>query len=244
MDRIFSILILGGFLIKGTICMKTISISIEKEDYYMGEEINLSVKYKNETKSTIKFKDPIKTWEVSLRTVNSDDNVEDVHFGKIFYTKIREDFVRATIEEADTVELDPGGEYQFTDNIAKRWPEVFIPGYFTLQVMDETNDDMTIYSNQLKIKILFSEDSPPALLNIAADTERTSFYRRWAMEWLQKIYPDFILKLPAEDEDEPPSENDENFNMQQVDHFKKWWAEKRNTKQVRVKIENINKGYF
>ena len=213
---------------------KEIRLDIIGSNFIVGGSIPVKIIYKNNSRQTIAFKEPEKTWEVKLVVINGKAEANEVPFGKIFYREISEDFSRTTIEEAEMISLGTGMQYMFECDISERWPELFVPGENIVYIADKTDDTQTYKSNSATIKVVFSAESVENLLRIVENGQSSYDARLFGMNYLRKFYPDMNLIL------EPATDREKAKNHIMINKFKSWWEYNKNTEGVNSIIRHIN----
>lgn len=209
----------------------------------MGEALPLQVTYTNRSEQPIVFRQPEKTWSVFLDVRTRDEpEGEELPLGKRFYREVEPGFVRITVEEADEITLEADQVYRFDDDLAARWPEIFIPGDYTFRIADRSDDADLAFSNTLTLRVLFAQETVPTLLTMVADTAQTPFYRNWAASWLRQLKSDFEVQLPEEGEME--SAEEAAFNTLAVQRFTVWWTSAQRSTQVADAIARINAAHI
>lgn len=170
---------------------KLIELAAPKRKFSLGESVPIGIRYTNQTAGTMEFRDPKKTWEVQL-TIGD----VDVPFGKILR---HHDGVMLSwsVEEAEKVVLVPRAKHSFEYDAGKRWPERLIPGINRLQVRDLTDDNETVLSNPIEIRVEYSAATFPALLGIVGDEAATVDAKAFAEQWLKRVYPGFSTVAEA-----------------------------------------------
>ena len=170
---------------------KLIELAAPKRTFSLGESIPIGVRYTNLTSGAMELRDPIKTWEVQL-TVGA----VDVPFGKILR---HHDGVMLSwsVEKADKIVLVPSGKHSFEYDAGKRWPERFVPGLVRLQVKDLTDDNETVLSNPIEIRVEYSHGTFLALLAILEDSATAVDGKAFAEKWVKRVYPKFTTVVAA-----------------------------------------------
>ncbi len=170
---------------------KLIELAAPKRSFSLGESIPIGVRYTNLLSVPMEFRDPKKTWEVQL-TVGGGD----VPFGKILR---HHDGVLLSwsVEDADKIVLAPGGKHSFEYDAGKRWPEHFAPGLNRIQVKDLTDDNETVLSNPVEIRVEYSAATFLALLAILEDEAATVDGKVFAEKWVKRVYPGFTTVAGA-----------------------------------------------
>ena len=235
---------------------KTIHIALldQAERFELGDPLSLIVKYFNASDGPISFREPAKTWEVRLAVRRrpaqagakpgeeangeTEDDPQQPAFGRIILEEIPGEGSSYSVEPADVIELDPGQEYSFKEDIGRRWLDLFPPGIHEVKVIDESVDDERVESNQIDVAVTFAPDSFSRLLGVAASAEAPLDARAFAREWIRRFRPDFDLTL------EDPSEAAAAENRRQIDAAREWWAANAGAPEVLEQIEVINRSAF
>jgi len=213
---------------------KQISLSISDTNHAVGGSIPISVTYTNQGNNPISFRDPEKTWEVKLKIINQNAEVNQAPFGRIFFYQ-GNGFERTTIEEADDISLNPKQSHTFKIDAGNRWAKLFSPGWSILQVIDQSDDNEIIASNTAKLHIIFSDNSFINLLSIIANKNHSEDTRLFALDWIKKMYSDFIFYIHE------PTNVEELSNHKMIQDAQNWWQINKRTPDVLNKIVEINK---
>lgn len=229
---IWIILLIGGCIMHTDTNMKKITISHIQRTFEVGGSVPITVTYTNQSNSQISFRDPEKTWEVQLM-VNFKGQEKQVPFGRLFFYE--EDGIEYTsIERAEEILLSPGEKHTFHVDAGKRWPELFPTGKCTVQIIDRSEDEITIESNTIEFNVLFSENSFVNLLNIASEESTSIDSKRFASDWINKFNPDFRIFI------ENPSENQKIENRKTIQNILRWWENNKKDHEVLEKISEFN----
>jgi hypothetical protein len=191
---------------------KSIELAAPKRVFSLGGSIPIGVRYTNRSTSTLELRDPQKTWEVQLVAGG-----QTVSFGKIL-RYAGEGRVRWSIETAETFSLAPGEQHSFQYDAGKRWPERFAPGANSLQVKDVTDDNETVLSNSITVRVEFTAETIPALLTILETEESSPDSKVFAEAWVRRFHPAYTN--PAEG--------------------RAWWAQNGASAAVTAAIAKIN----
>ncbi len=170
---------------------KTIELAAPTRVFSLGGAIPIGVRYTNGSGKRMEFSDPKRTWEVQIKI-----GAMQVAFGKIM-RYAGEGKVRWSIEDAETIVLEAGGKHAFEYDAGKRWPEHFVPGLNRLQVTDLTDDNETVLSNPIEIRVEYSAATFPALLGILGDEAGTVDGKAFADKWVKRVYPGFATVAEA-----------------------------------------------
>lgn len=212
---------------------KEIVVATEEITRSLGGSVPVTISYFNRTNGDMSLREPVKTWEVKLLAGRPDEKPAEVPFGRIFYYKSG-DLERRTIESAETIELEPGGVYEFEYDVGQRWPELFVPGVNVLRVKDVWDDEETVFSNDIEVNVIYDEFTFPALLAIAENEESTVDSCRFASRWISQIYKDF--HLTTEDvTDDQQEENHESIAAARI-----WWEAHGKDAETLKLVESLN----
>ena len=170
---------------------KLIELAAPKRNFSLGESIPIGVRYTNLTTVAMEFQDPKKTWEVQLTLGET-----DLPFGRIL-RDVAGRKLSWSAEDAEKVVLAPGAKHSFEYDAGKRWPERFVPGLNRLQVKDLTDDNETVLSNPIEIRVEYSTATFPALLGILSDEAATVEGKAFADKWVRRVYPGFATVSEA-----------------------------------------------
>jgi hypothetical protein len=213
---------------------REIRLTMRQTRFAVGEAIPITVTYVNRGAQPLTFRDPAKTWEVGLSVTASDGGVQRVQFGRLFRQNFGQ-MSRMTLESADEITLEPEKEYAFECDAGERWPWLFPAGFYRLQVNDRTNDDFTLFSNEIDIAVVLTVKSVGRLLDLVADEKAELASRQYAADWIQRIYPPFLMHLTE------PTPAQKLTNQEMLDVAGAWWRAHRGTTEVKEKIDAINK---
>jgi hypothetical protein len=212
---------------------KEVVVATEEITRSLGGSVPVTISYFNRTNGDMSLREPAKTWEVKLLSGSLDEKSAEMPFGRIFYYKSG-DLERRTIENAETIELEPGGVYEFEYDVGQRWPELFVPGVNVLQVKDVWDDDETVFSNEIEVNVIYDESTFPALLAIAGNEESTVDSCQFASHWISQIYNDFHLAT-GDITDDQKEENRDSIAAARI-----WWDAHGNDTETLELIESLN----
>lgn len=217
-----------------------IRISVEDGKHSLGGSIVLTANYLNTSDGSVSFREPIKMWEVKLQVIHNPDKkqegtVEEVPFGRIFYYKRDDGLERSTIEEAETISLAPDEQYQFNYDVAARWPDFFLPGTNLANIIDLSDDDVTLVSNQIPSQVVYDESTFPILLATVSDKEAPIESREFAVARIKKNYPAFAFVVKKD-----VSVQDQDDNNKQLIQAQLWWQSHANDVNVKQLMETLN----
>ncbi len=170
---------------------KLIELAAPKRVFSLGGPIPIGIRYTNRSGGEIRFRDPKKTWEVQLAI-----GAVDVAFGKILRYQSGS-LVDWSVEEAEMIVLAAGGKHSFEYDAGKRWPEHFAPGANRIQVKDLTDDNETVLSNPVEVRVEYSAATFLALLAILEDEAATVDGKVFAEKWVKRVYPGFTTVAGA-----------------------------------------------
>lgn len=198
-------------------------IILTKQNYYLGESIPIEIIYSNQATTTVSLKDPAASFEVEMHVIDADTQ-EDLSYtmGQISTTVFdeAEDQYALVIPEPESIEVAPTSEYRFHSDLNER---LFLrAGKFDCFLTDSGNE-----SEHIEINISLKESELPYLMTYAMDTQQEYGRREWAMEWIQELYPEFILKLPLKDSPENVVKEYEQFNQERHKEFIVWMESKK-----------------
>jgi len=213
---------------------KEIVIAPEKVSCPLGGPVPLVVRYVNRTNGTLSFREPAKTWEVKLLVGRPGAGPAEVPFGRIFVYKSG-DLERRTIEDAETIVLQPGGVHEFKYDVGRRWPELFVPGVNLVGIKDESDDAETVFSNKIEVRAAYDKSTFPLLLAIVADEQSTVDSCRFAAYWISRLYPGFEIATGA------VTDEQRNENRKRIDLARAWWDAHGKDAETVKRIENLNR---
>jgi len=156
----------------------------------LGGAIPIIIRYMNGESTAISFPEPAKTRAVHLLIGRRKEEPQEVSLGRVFYQKSG-DVERWTREDAETITLAPGEQYEFTYDAGQRWPELFALGANLVQLKDRADEVRTVFSNTLEIDVAYDASTFPRLLEILSSEESTVDSREFAEEWIKKLHPGF-----------------------------------------------------
>jgi hypothetical protein len=211
---------------------KQIRIALRQAQFQLGEPILLEVVYVNRGNRPLSFREPARTWEVMLSVEAASGESNQVSFGRLMHYQSGE-LSRVSIEDAQQIELLPGGEHRFSEELWMRWPELWKPGRTTLHVTDQSHDAETLRSNALAIDISFTFASVGYLLALVRHPTTSEHGRIIASEWLSRLHPlDPFVAAPTGDQIAR--------NAQTLDAWEHWWMQAREQPEVAAAIAAIN----
>lgn len=204
--------------------------------YSLGGPILISVRYLNHSRQPRSMREPARTWEVQLSICNQQNPAVDMPFGRLFF--FQHDGLEArSIEEAEIITLAPGATYEFRYDIGERWPERFLPGLNTVYIKDLTDDERTVTSNELGLRLAYDQSTVPALLAIADNPDAGEDALQAVQHWIGELRPDF--RLATGEIDQAGHEH----NRHLIQQTRAWWAAKGDSPEIRARIEQINRRF-
>ena len=212
---------------------KEIRLSLPRPRAVLGEPLVVEVAYVNRSNAPMSFRDPARTWEVMLSITDSRGEAQRAPFGRIF-RQAAGGVSRNVVEDASEIELEPGSEHKFTVDAWNRWPALFHPGRFQLQVIDRSSDVQTFLSNTVELAIAVARESVPLLLKLAADEKAPAEARQAAVEGLARLRP--ALRIQTDD----PTPAQVRKNAAALREFETWWAENKDSEAVAETMARIN----
>ncbi len=81
------------------------------------------------------------------------------------------------------------------------------------------------------------------LLNIALSQSEKIWKRRWCLKWIQRINPEFNLKLSSEEETVLEKKQTVEFNEKASKEFLTWWEVNKNSAAVQEIFKEIELKY-
>jgi len=205
-------------------------IKFNKNMYDLGTPVSIEITYDNQTDDVIVIPDPSKSLDVLMRAVDMKTNEEmNYTMGKIIVTEIDRASGQFAISEppVSKIEIKPGLPFVTTSDLNEKL--YLHPGKFDCSLKDKSEE-----SNHVQVTIKFTKTSVDYLFGLAKDIDHTYGRREWAMEWLQKLYPDFKLNLPLEDDTSSIKTQKEASNKLVYDHFSEWWNNNKATKNMEL----------
>lgn len=194
-------------------------ISFQKASYVLGEPIPVQVRYRNETRETVRIDNPEKSTGVFMHAVYQPTG-EDLSYPMVPEDHIvlepgTDEYVLST-PPVEKIEIPPGEALMFSTDLNQRV-------YLRRGKFDCVLTDNDVESNHVEIEIVSTRETVDYLLAYARDPNQEYGRREWAMEWLQKIDPNFELKLSdPSDSDEVKAAN-EARNQANIDAFTRRW---------------------
>lgn len=219
---------------------KEIIIALEKKTFSLGEPMGLAVVYRNISEAPLSFPDPARTWSVGLQVTAPDGTVQHIRFGKKMRHRTANGAEVTTLEQVDTIALEPGTEHRFLFSLSDRCPDVLPPGTHTLAVVDSTDDKGDVSSNRLTITIQFTEASVPLLLDVLATSTNSLFRREWAALWLKELNPDVASQIAWDTDSDTLQEEDEHVIRNEVDQYRMWWLGFKDSDALRPALDRVN----
>lgn len=193
--------------------------------YNLGESIPVEITYRNNAGRRIVTENPAKSFDITMHLTDL-GNDEDLNYtmGRMRVTiidKASDRYVSA-MPPPDTIILEPDSSVTFSSDLNDRL--YLRPGNFLCFLTE-----LERQSNQIKIEIKFTRESVLSLAKVAQNENQEYGRREWAMDWLAKLYPDFKLKLSAEEDSAEVRKQNETYNGNIIDSFMKWWDANRNS---------------
>lgn len=198
-------------------------IELAKQSFYLGESIVVTVSVENNTKEALSIADPAASFDVEMHAVDK-ANQEDLSYtmGIVEATILEggQDEWALSVPVPDTITIAAASAYVFETDLNERL-------YLRDGVFDVFVSDIESGTALEEITIKFRMAALPYLSKIAMDQQQSYSRREWAMEWIQKLYPEFILKLRSENTPAALVQKDEEYNQIQYNALVKWCEEKR-----------------
>lgn len=219
---------------------KEIIIDLIKPTFTLGEHVELAVSYRNISDVPISFPDPARTWLVGLNVTAENGTTQRVHFGKKMRYRTENGAEASSFEQVNTITLEPGAAHRFSFPIYERCPDLFPLGKHTLAVVDLTEDNHSLSSNQLATTMVFSAMSVPLLLDELATATNAPFRREWASLWLQELNPNFAPPLISDSDPDAEEADVERLMSEEIEKYRTWWNTFRTSRDLADAVARVN----
>ncbi len=207
-----------------------ITVSLKHTQVTLEGEIRLTVRYTNVSPSTLHRREPAKCWETRLVVQDSHHRSLEVRLGRL--TRVNTGQVsRVIVEDAQEIELAPGGSFEFEVDAGAGWPELFRLGRATVQIIDEMYNP-PVASSTASIQVVYGTTTPEALLAVLRSDIRSAEARHHAAVWLDALHGPPLL--PAERAGTPHALGAAS------DKFEAWWKQHQDSSDVKNRIEELN----
>lgn len=194
----------------------TMKISLDKTNYFLGEEILVNIDYQNQTSIAITIPDPQNSFDAEVHLLDV-INQEDLSYsmGVSETTIMGNEQWALSVPVPDNINIAPNAIYHFLTDVNERL--YLRPGKFSIFVTDVDSK-----SEPIEISITLNKTALSHLSFIAVSTDQNYSRREWAMTNVQEIYPRFILKLPDESDSTRTITENEKYNQLQYQTFMTW----------------------
>lgn len=215
---------------------RSIELKPSKPQFVLGRAIDLRVVYSNPTGEPWKLEQPessagVKVWYV--RTGEAKPLRMGFSFSKMTATEVRlsngtQQVVYSGPPRTE-IEIPPGGKHELTADIYSKWTEDLAPGEYQVWVEDA---GQKLQSNRCRFSLAFTKESVPALLETAAVEKEMPAKRKWCARWLQRIQPDFELKLKEAKTPPEAAKKIAEENAAAIRGFKAHWEKVKDSREI------------
>lgn len=133
------------------------------------------------------------------------------------------------VQPRSTMEIKAGATHELVIDLYSRWSEDIVPGEYVAWIEDA---EQKLKSNQCTFVLSYSKESIPLLLASAAKEDELPAKRKWCTSWLQKIKPDFVLKLKTDKDSPETARKILEDNATTIRQFKEFWQSARDSKPI------------
>jgi hypothetical protein len=230
----FAAYVLTALSVTGMHGELSMNISFTKTTFVLGEPIPAEVVYSNTAKATVNLPDPSQSLDVIMHVVNKESQ-EDLNYtmGEVKATVLDSaaDQYALDVPVVPEIKISAASEFRFDIDLNSRL--YLRPGEFDCFLTDPDGE-----SNHMEIVIEYTKTSVDYLIPYAMDQNQTYGRREWAMEWIQKIYPNFDLKLPDEETGAEQKVQFEKYNNEKYNEFLAWWESYKDKIDIKQSIKN------
>ena len=224
--------------------IKEITVALNKEEFVLGEPLPLAVTYKNVSGSSLQFEEPDKRRGVYIDAVSTYGESNRLRLMPVKVEELEDGATAYVAPEAKTISLAPGRTYDFSVDVVERFVSMFPPGEYRLKIIDKSDRNRPVESNEVTIRMRFVEESIPRLMSIVGGESRESSFRYWAASWLQKLKADFRPQFAAPGAPDSIRQGCREATRLELEKVRAWWATAQNSEATRATIRGINDAYF
>ena len=227
----YTIIALGVAGMHGDLSM---NIRFKNSTFVLGEPVPAEVVYSNITEAAIHISDPSQSLEVLMHLVDKDSK-EDMNYtmGEVKATVLDSgaDQYALDVPVVPEIQISAASEFRFDTDLNNRL--YLRPGKFDSYLTDPDGE-----SNHVEILIEYTNTSVEYLIRYAMDHNQTYGRREWAMEWIQKIYPNFKLELPYAETTTEEKAKYEAYNNEKYREFSAWWESYKDKINIQQSVKN------
>lgn len=224
--------------------IKEITVALNKKEFILGESLPLAVSYRNVSGAPLQFEQPDKRPGVYLDLASTYGESNRLRLMRIRIEELEDGAMAQVAEEAKTISLAPGRTYDFSVDLVERFASMFPPGEYRLKIIDKTDRNQSIESNEAPARIQFVGESVPRLMNVVGNETNESSFRYWAASWLQKLKADFRPQFAVPGDPDSVRQGCREATRLELDKVRAWWATAQNSDATRAAIRNINDAHF
>jgi len=223
-----------------------IRVAFDKEAYALGLPILMKVTYRNQGGTDWESADPAAS-DWSLVRYKPLDRKHPFGFmlGKRRVTAVKlpggQTGHATWVHTPARVVIKRGKSHEFTVDLYSHWQTAFFPREFIAWFVHERQDGKMITSNRATFRLVFAEESVPALLATAINEEKGSGKRKWCLKWLRKFSPGLQLRIAPEGAPEETRGRNARLNQKAAEDFLKYWKAYVGTGKAKEIIEEINR---
>lgn len=207
-----------------------ISLTASTGHVGMASSLVVAVQYSNETNRAFHFREPAKRWETRLQIRGEEGEVHEVRLGRLTRVPTQHGS-RIIVEPANDIDLPPGGRYEFELDVGRKWPELLPPGRHFLRIIDELWEPPP-RSPEAEVTIVYDAATPPHLLALLRDTQRSDEARGFAARWLDALNPQFNAR-------EALRSSVEALHAA-VGRYEEWWRQQSGNSQVLARLSALS----
>ena len=211
-----------------------IQVTFPNSKMSLGGPMPLEIQVKNLQAKTLVFKEPQRVWEFQMAFQNrSNENIQ-LPFGRLTHSSEGKDVHRVIVEEAKDIQLSSEEKHSFDFDAGLRWPERFVLGRQTLQVVSLQFDGFEISSNKFEIFCVYDQGTFPRLVSLASKSDATLDERTFAFKGMAMLDARFTLDLPKDG-------SRARMERELLKQAEAWWKAEREAPGVIANIEKLNK---
>ncbi len=215
---------------------RSIEIKPAKTLFVLGGPIDLGVVYSNPPGEPWKLEQPessagVKVWYEPVGKGNSARM--GFSFSKMTIKQVRlpdgrDQRVYAAPPRTE-IEIQPGAKHELTVDIYSKWTEDLAPGEYEVWVEDV---GQKLKSNRCTFTLAFNKESVPLLLETASAEKEMPAKRKWCAHWLQKLKPDFELKIKGDKDSPEAVRKMAEENAAAIRGFKEHWEKVKSSRET------------
>jgi hypothetical protein len=236
---------------------KKILLQSDQKLVSLGAPYNLRVKYVNDGKNDWVLNEPSTAFDVNVICIRPGRAAlrQIFKLGKINEFDGKDEFGRIVkmgkLPDERKILIGPKNFYEFVINFGERWGERdgyginkddwWDTGTFEVWIQDAGEK---IASNRIVLTVNYTEESVANCLKIIGDSKEAAWRRKLSVKWLQKLNPQFQVDIERENDATEKKEKKMAANNSAIEEFKRFWDEKKGSKEMQERLAKINQDPF